>query len=126
MEPVPQITVRSYKVAHCSVVVASGEIDAAAAPLLRNELARADSPRIVLELTDVSFLDSTGLGVLVEAMQNVRAEGGWVRLVGASAPVVKLLKITRLDVVFSIHDTVDSAVSSPEETMPDYPDNSQV
>ena len=119
MNSVPQAAVRRYDVAQCSVVVASGEIDAAASPLLRNELARADSPRIVLELTDVSFLDSTGLGVLVEAMQNVRAEGGWVRLVGASAPVVKLLKITRLDVVFSIHDTVEDAVSAPEETIPE-------
>jgi anti-sigma B factor antagonist len=82
------------------VVVVRGEVDVATSPQLRNELnsliARG-ARDIVIEFADVSFVDSSGLGVLVGTYKRLREEGnGSIRIVGAQASVRKVFEITGL------------------------------
>jgi anti-sigma B factor antagonist len=52
---------------------------------------------IVVEFAGVTFVDSTGLGVLVAALKRARADGGNVRLVGARPHMLRVLELTGLD-----------------------------
>lgn len=93
------------------MVEAAGEIDLDVAPLLREVLAGSASPRVVVDLSDVTFVDSTGLAMLVETRRGVETTGGWVRLVLPQDAVLKVLRITQLDRVMSIHGSVDEAIA---------------
>jgi anti-sigma B factor antagonist len=96
-----------------AVVVASGEIDVATAPTLREALLTASraSARVVLDLTGVTFLDSSGLAVLIQALKSGDHEHEVSpRLVGPSGLVRRVLDITRLSQKLPIHDTVAEAL----------------
>ncbi len=100
-----------------SVLAVSGEVDVATVPRLREKLhslVAEGSPRIVVDLERVDFLDSTGLGVLVGALKRVRANGGELALVCTSARIRKVFEVTGLTKVFSLYDTVDEAVAGDE------------
>ena len=95
------------------VVSVSGEVDVATAPTLRDRLqaeVAQDHSTIVVDLIDVTFLDSTALGVLVGALKRCRDAGGDLRLVAREPRVLKVLEITGLNEVFSISDTIEKAV----------------
>jgi anti-sigma B factor antagonist len=97
-----------------AVLALSGEVGVATAPRIRAELHRlvaAGSRRIIVDLDDVDFLDSTGLGVLVGGLKRVRAHGGELVLVCTQSRVTRVFEVTGLTAVFSIHDSVDAAVS---------------
>ena len=101
-----------------TVVHVSGEIDVYTAPLVREKLddqLREGHTDLVVDLTDVTFLDSTGLGVLVGRLKRVRTLGGSLRLVGSEERVLKVFAITGLDKVFEIHADLDSALSARGE-----------
>lgn len=101
-----------------TLVAASGEIDVATAPALRdrlNELVDAGSHRIVVDLEDVDFIDSTGLGVLVGGLRRARSEEGELRLVCTNARLLKVFEATGLHQVFTIAASVDDAVTSEAE-----------
>jgi anti-sigma B factor antagonist len=96
-----------------SVLSARGEIDVATAPELRRYLhARADAGRtvVVMDLSQASFLDSTGLGVLVGANKRLHESGGELRLVVTEPRILKVFEITGLHEVFAIYDDIDLAV----------------
>jgi anti-sigma B factor antagonist len=90
------------------VVVARGEIDVATSPLLRSEFAAAlaQGPKeVTLDLHDVSFIDSSGLGVLVGALKRLREAGGErFVIVGAQDAVRKIFTITGLNTLFELPD----------------------
>jgi anti-sigma B factor antagonist len=97
------------------VVSASGEIDVATAPPLRDRLqalAASGKPTVVVDLLDVTFLDSTALGVLVGALKRCRESGGDLPLVITEPRILKVFEITGLTGVFPIHPTVEDAVGS--------------
>jgi anti-sigma B factor antagonist len=83
------------------VVVVRGELDVATSPQLRNELSAliARGARdITIEFGDVSFVDSSGLGVLVGTYKRLREDGnGSIKIVGAQASVRKVFEITGLE-----------------------------
>jgi anti-sigma B factor antagonist len=96
-----------------SIVSATGEIDLATAPSLRQRLeATIDqgSDVVVVDLLGVTFMDSTALGVLVGALKRCRQAGGAMRIVLSDARVLKVFEITGLTDLFSIFPTVDQAV----------------
>jgi anti-sigma B factor antagonist len=95
-----------------AVVVASGEIDIATAPTLREALLTASraSTRVVLDLTGVTFLDSSGLAVLIQALKSGDQEQEVPRLVGPRPLVRRVLDITRLSQKLPIHETVAEAL----------------
>ena len=97
-----------------AVVSASGEVDVASAPALRtrlDELLEAGATRIVIDLEDVDFIDSTGLGVLVGALRRARAADGDVRLVCTNPRILKVFEATGLHEVFAIGATFDETVA---------------
>jgi anti-sigma B factor antagonist len=67
---------------------------------------------LLVDLSEVGFLDSSGLGALVRAMTNSQKEGGQTKLLNAGPQVRRLLEMTKLDSVFEIHDDLERAVSS--------------
>jgi anti-sigma B factor antagonist len=72
--------------------------------------------QLVVDLNDVSFIDSSGLGALVSALKTLKRsdDGGDVRLARVQAPVVSLLEIIRLNRVFTTYPTIEQAVRSYE------------
>jgi anti-sigma B factor antagonist len=95
-----------------SIITASGELDAAKSPELEKVFASvpADaSNRIVLDLKDTGFIDSSGLATLVRAFKRARSSGGNLVLAGLQPPVRKVFELTRLDKAFDIYgDTAEA------------------
>ena len=107
------VTVR--KVDGTAVVAVAGEIDVYTSPLLQErlvEVLRDGSSSIVLDLSAVTFLDSTGLGVLITGLKRCRSADGDLVLVTAQPNVLKVLEITGLNDVFKVHDSVDDALAT--------------
>ena len=101
-----------------SVLEVSGEIDIATAPSLRERLhglLTDEKIRLIVDLDDVGFLDSTALGVLVGALKRARMDGGEVRIASTQPRVRKVFEITRLDSAFDLFDSVDEAVRGAQE-----------
>lgn len=99
-----------------------GEADLHTAPELRERLGSAideGAQRIVLDLTETTFLDSMSLGVLLGAMKRMRARQGALRLVVSRPDVRRIFEITLLDRVFPIDDTPSSALDAIEQTSVD-------
>ena len=96
------------------IVAVSGEVDVYSAPALKESLTgllKTGDSSVVVDLTEVAFLDSTGLGALVEARAATSEAGGSLPLVCNQERILKLFTITGLDGVFAIHPTVDEAVA---------------
>lgn len=96
-----------------TVVGVAGEIDVYTAPILRDhldELIDAGVYYLVVDLGQVTFMDSTALGVLVGRLKLVRSHGGSLLLACDQDRVLKVFTITGLDKVFQIYPAVDEAV----------------
>jgi anti-sigma B factor antagonist len=89
-----------------SVLSVQGEVDVYTAPQFREQLIQ------LVDLEGVEFLDSTGLGVLVGGLKRVRSHDGDLALVCTQRRILKVLEITGLTKVFTIHDSVDAAVGN--------------
>ena len=87
-------------------LVASGELDVASVPVLREALERHRATRgeLVVDLSDVTFIDSAGLRLLIQAHRDA-ARGGWSFALGRELPpqVVHLLELTALRGYFRLH-----------------------
>lgn len=97
-----------------TLVTVAGEVDIATGPQLRQrllELAADGRTRVIIEASQVSFIDSTGLGVLVGALKRLRQSGGDLTVVSSSPPVKKILEITGLLDVFKFSDSMDGVTS---------------
>ncbi|GAA4249774.1 STAS domain-containing protein [Dactylosporangium darangshiense] len=95
-----------------AVVTASGELDVATAPELRAYLHRIlddGASTLVVDLSDVGFLDSTTLGVLISVHKRLAEDGGVVELVIPHARLLRIFQITGLDRVFTIRDSLAGA-----------------
>ena len=101
-----------------AVLAVSGEIDMATAPMLRERihaLLADQKVRVIVDLDEVGFLDSTALGVLVGGLKRARTDGGEIRIACAQPRVRKVFEITRLDSAFDLYDTVGEAVRGARE-----------
>ncbi|MEU8180077.1 STAS domain-containing protein [Micromonospora sp. NPDC049044] len=95
-----------------TVVEAAGDLDMSTTPELRDQLhqlVQNGVQVVVVDLTDVGFIDSSGLGALVVAYKDLQARGGSLALAGVRRTVRKVLSITSVDRVIDIFDTVDDA-----------------
>lgn len=89
-------------------------IDCANAAEIKAEALRllGDAPDVVVDLSDVEFLDSAGVGVLVGLFKNARLRGGRARFCGLTPGVRSVLELIQLDRIFEIYDDVEAAVRS--------------
>jgi anti-sigma B factor antagonist len=109
-----EVSERRHNDVAVPVLTLRGEIDVATAPLLREQLhALADrgSHVAVADLSDVTFVDSTTLGVLISGMKRFRSTGGDLRLVVTDPHVAKVFSITGLDDVFAVYQSTRQAVA---------------
>lgn len=109
------LTLSSSGTPERTVVTVAGEIDAHTAPELRTyllDVVTAGASGLVLDLTGVTFLDSTALGVLIGTHRRVRALDGYLDLVTDHSLVLKVLRITALDRVFTIYPSLDKALET--------------
>jgi anti-sigma B factor antagonist len=120
----PMLTLRFAQGHHESVVSLSGELDLSSAPplreLLASVLAEDPPPRIVLDLSDLDYLDSTGLSVFVTAHKRALASGIELTLANPNPSVTRLFQITALDKVFGIIGAAQpSGTLAPAESDPE-------
>ena len=102
-----------YSLDEYTVVWAHGEIDVATAPALMHELAvalRAQQCRVIVDLTQVTFMDASGLDALAIARRRADVRDGEVRLVGACGIVRKVLRITGLMQIFPVDATLEESI----------------
>jgi len=107
-----QLDIRASREAERSVVRLSGEIDLRTSPTLHArllELVEARPKQLVIDLAGVSYVDSSGVGTLVDVKRQMEKRGGRVTLVGLQERVRSVLEITRLDTFFTIKASVDEA-----------------
>jgi anti-sigma B factor antagonist len=89
-----------------------GSLDLATAPTVRAALTDATekgSHHLIVDLTQLEFLDSTGLGVLIGAHRRAVERGGSFRLIVSDGPIARLLNITGLISVFAVYQSVADA-----------------
>ena len=106
---------RSREIHACSRgAPGGGELDVATTPELRSRLEEAmdrSQGSLVVDLLDVTFIDSTALGVLIAVGKECESRGISLRLVITEQRILKVFEITGLSDVFAIHPTVDDASS---------------
>lgn len=97
------------------VLEISGEIDLYNAPTVKEKI-REETEKgninIVVSLDKVSYIDSSGIGVLISSLSNVKKVGGGLKLANVYASVRKVFELTKLTSFFEIYDSVDDAVKS--------------
>jgi anti-sigma B factor antagonist len=109
------ISVSQTSAGDVPILAVSGEVDVYSAPALKDrigELIESGRNTLIVDLSGVAFLDSTGLGALVEARAATTDAGGSLPLVCNQERILKLFTITGLDGVFNIHSTISDAVSA--------------
>lgn len=100
-----------------TLITISGDVDGRAAPIVRDSLVDAienTGGLIILDLTDVLYTDSMGLGMLVGALKRANEYGVRLRFVITTPQVLKVLNITGLNRIFDLYATVDEALHGRE------------
>ena len=97
-----------------NVLPLKGEIDLHVYPAVTaslNAIIKKKPERLVVDLSRVTYVDSTGLAAFIQAMQKVEAYGGKFSLAGLPERVRSIFEVSRLDQVFEIFPDVDTAMS---------------
>ncbi|MEU4038979.1 STAS domain-containing protein [Streptomyces collinus] len=94
------------------VLTPAGEIDHHTGDALRQALDAISTPRprVVVDLHQVTFMDSSGINILIVAHRALTDAGGWLRLARPTAPVLRTLQIVGIDTVIGCHTTLPEAL----------------
>jgi anti-sigma B factor antagonist len=97
-----------------SIVVLKGDVDLESSPAAREILLKTvdDAGRVLVDLSSVTYIDSSGVASLVEALQASKRNGGRFALVAASEPTRRVLELARLDKVFTLYATVEEGIKA--------------
>lgn len=109
------LSVNVEKSDNCAIVQIEGEVDLYSSPDLRKqllELTGSQEKTIVVDLLNVKYMDSSGVATLVEALQQVGKYGGKLKLANLRDAVKDVFELSRLDKVFDIYDSVETATQS--------------
>ena len=99
---------------HYALVHIGGELDIATAPAARDFLLDALAARhgrLVIDVAQVQFVDSTGAGVLISTSRSAACAGGWVRLVGPGPQMRRVLRMLQVTALLPAYDTASCAVA---------------
>lgn len=91
-----------------------GSLDIATSPTVRAALldaAERGEHKIIVDLSRLDFIDSTGLGALIGSQRRAKENNGEVRLVAREGQILRLLRITGLLTVFGVYHTLENALS---------------
>src|SRR3954471_6774208 len=103
------------------VIKLQGEVDLYAAPELKDHVNRAiesGKNKLVLDLSEATFIDSTTLGILVSGMKRLRPRGGMLAVLCPDPTMARIFDITGLNRMFSVHETLDGAIAALDEAVP--------
>jgi anti-sigma B factor antagonist len=95
-----------------AVLRLQGRLNMVAAPRLKSAIDEAvdgGSPRVVVDLNEVGFMDSSGLGALIAGLKKARQSSGDLRITGVNQQVATVLALTNLDRVLRTHPSVEAA-----------------
>jgi len=109
------MNIKEKKQADVVIFSVSGEIDITTSPDLRkvfDRLIKEKTPKIVLNLSEVNYIDSSGLATLVESLQRLKGHGGKLKLTNLSGKVKSLFEITKLERLFEIFPEEEKAVEA--------------
>ena len=98
-----------------AIVRSRGRLDMVAAPQLRaciTETVTGGSPRIVVDLGETTFMDSSGLGALIAGLKTARQSGGDLRIARPNDQVLLVLELTQMNTVLKPYETVEAAVDA--------------
>lgn len=98
-----------------AVVAIRGDLDLFTAPRLHDALVGSlelGARHVLADLTDVTFIDSTALGVLIRAAKELRAAGGELDLVCPNQDIRRLVQLTGLDSVFILYTSLQEAMDA--------------
>ncbi|KUH40586.1 MULTISPECIES: STAS domain-containing protein [Streptomyces] len=107
------LSIRTDCVDGIRVVTVHGEIDHTSRDTLHRALTPAPDggrPRTVIDLGGVSFMDSSGVNVLIAAHQSATGADGWLRLADPQESVLRLVRLVGLDTVIPCHPTLQQAL----------------
>lgn len=110
-----ELALATREIAGHTVVEVRGEVDVYTASTLRErlmELVEGGVRYVVVDFQRVDFLDSSGLGVLVGALKRLKMAGGDMSVVCDSEKLLKIFRITALDRVFTLYESVEAATAS--------------
>ena len=96
-----------------AVVALTGDVDLESSPKVRSALLDCvgTKRRVLVDMSEVSYIDSSGVASLVEAFQTARKGETSFALVEVSEAAMRVLQLARLDKVFAIHDTLADGLS---------------
>ncbi len=96
------------------VIALSGEVDLYYSPRAREQILQAlhDGENVLVDLSAVEYIDSSGVASLVEGYQLARSRKLGFGLVGVSSAAMQVLQLARLDTVFPIYDDIDGAMAA--------------
>jgi anti-sigma B factor antagonist len=98
-----------------TILQAAGEIDVYTAPQFKEAISSiiaSGQKHLIIDMTSVNYMDSSGFGALLSATRKLRPEGGTINLVKVTAAIDRILNITRLNTVFATHDSIDEALKA--------------
>jgi anti-sigma B factor antagonist len=97
-----------------AVVALTGDVDLQTSPAVRQKLLECleKNTRIVVDMSAVNYIDSSGVASLVEAFQVSRKKSAVFALASVSGAAMRVLSLARLDKVFTIHPTVEAALAA--------------
>lgn len=96
------------------VVAFKGEVDLESSPAAREVLLKCfeNTGKVIVDLSEVTYIDSSGVASLVEALQAAKKNGSQFALAASSEPTRRVLELARLDKVFTMYDSVDDGVNA--------------
>ena len=97
-----------------SVVAFTGEVDLESSPAAREILLKCleSTSKVIVDLSKVSYIDSSGVASLVEALQAAKKNGSQFALAAVSEPTRRVLELARLDKVFTLYGSVDEGLNA--------------
>jgi len=104
------------EVSGAAIVALTGDVDLQTSPAVRQKLLETleKSKHVVVDLSGVNYIDSSGVASLVEAFQVSRKKGAMFALASVSGAAMRVLSLARLDKVFTIHASVEVALAPQE------------
>ena len=94
------------------VLKVTGEIDIYTAPMFKQavvNMVTEGSKNVIIDLSGVTFMDSSGFGTLLGATRRLRPSGGGLHLAAPNSTIQRMLRLTRLDSIMRIYDTIEEA-----------------